>query len=155
MSFGPLLICASANRLLVRDVASGKQWDSEPLIAYQRDDRKRVTVKALGSDAKGNPAKVVNPFAHPRVVLHEFELAVDLLKTAIRAVVDGFWFRRKPTVVVQLLTSFEGELTDIEVRALTEWAIAAGAGAAVVSRDHTRQMTDATVKSGMFRPYES
>ncbi|HEY5283131.1 MAG TPA: rod shape-determining protein MreB [Polyangia bacterium] len=86
---------------------------------------------AVGNEARGaalsGQVTVVNPFAHPRSVLSDFTLADQVLKAFLRRLPPSSFFRLSPTFVIHPIGEFEGGLTQIELHAMRELGLGAGA----------------------------
>jgi len=104
-------------------------------VATRRGDDGILSVTAVGSvarqAARDPDVSIANPFAHERLVIHEFELAEALLRYAMAAAIGKARMVR-PYVVVHPLRQLSSELSDIERGALLEFAYAAGARRALV-----------------------
>lgn len=61
----------------------------------------------------------VNPFNHPRVVLHQFELAEQFIRCLIGKFKAGWWTSTR-TFIFQLDYAPDGGFTDIELRAIRD-----------------------------------
>jgi rod shape-determining protein MreB len=115
--------------LTVRDARTGKELKEPPLAAIAQGAAK--TLLAIGTEAASLGGRdgvvVVNPFAHPRTPLSDFTTAEALIKAMIRKLDGGRWWLPNPAIVMHLDYPVEGGLTQIEVRALKELGIGAGA----------------------------
>ena len=79
-----------------------------------------------GDKRSGNSSTIkVNPFSHPRTVIHQFEYAELLIRFLVKRLVTGWWLSLK-TAYFQLDYSPEGGLTDIEKRALVDSLVHSG-----------------------------
>lgn len=108
---------------------SGAEFRDTPHVAIETDDRGRRTVREVGSGARttsGPRIVVVNPFAHPRLVVGDFEIAEALLRFALAKLMKNGSYRR-PDIIVHPLRELAGGLSDIESRALVDLAASAGA----------------------------
>ena len=59
------------NRLKLTDIATGKVFEENPLVAIESDDKGGLTVISVGDAAAaevGKSVRVTNPFSHPRVL---------------------------------------------------------------------------------------
>lgn len=130
------------DRLSVRDVRSGRQVNEAPLVAISREAKKRVLGigEAARVAAAAQPADLVNPFKHPRSLLSDFTVAELIVKGFLKKLFEGRLFARAPIVVLHPRVNPEGGFTQIEIRALQELAIGAGASRAVVW--HGRDLTN-------------
>ena len=128
-----LYVQLSPQLLSVRDPKSGQFVSEVPEIAIQRLPGKHATILAVGSNARSSASasphsEVLNPFSHPRSLLSDFTLAEQLLKAFVKRIVGTGLFSLRLDVVIHPLGEHLGGLTQIEVRALRELALGAGAG---------------------------
>jgi len=125
----------SENRLCAINVRNGDEYHQIPLVALEKQGSKTL-IKAIGADAKTwvkQPGvAVINPFSHPRVLVADFQKAEKVLMHAFQALFATSWFAVSPRVVIQPMEKLEGGLTDIEIRALRELCLGAGAREVVV-----------------------
>lgn len=144
-------LSVSPERVMVRDVKSGKAFADVPDIALSADRRKTV---AIGSEARAHAAdsgvKVFNPFAHPRSLISDFTLAEQFVKLAMRRVVGRSVFRLTPKVIVHLPGEPEGGYTQVELRAFRELAFSAAGGARQVDVVAGREPTDQEMLNWKF-----
>jgi rod shape-determining protein MreB len=115
--------------LTVRDARSGAFVKEPPLVAISTGEKPEVI--AVGREAeflRGQPTvDVVNPFRHPRTPLSDFTVAEVLIKSLVRKLRGRKMLMPSPTIVMHLAVHLEGDITQIEVRALRELGIGAGA----------------------------
>jgi rod shape-determining protein MreB len=118
----------SKNRIIARWVEKGKEISDSPLVGL--DGKNRVV--AVGEDAKiaacqGMPGyHVLNGFDHPRTIIGHFEIAETFLRYVFALLVKSRIFVR-PIVVMHPTESYQGGLSQIEIRALRELGFSAGA----------------------------
>ncbi len=148
-----LYVQLSPERLTVRDVRSGQSLSDTPWLAIRHRDG-RAHVAAMGRAAERLAHEpgvtIVNPFAHPRTIISDFTAAEQLLKAFIRQ-----WRPRKllqpaPWIVIHPLPMAEGGYTQVELRALRELAL--GAGAAGVDVWIGPALRDDQVRDRAFPP---
>jgi rod shape-determining protein MreB and related proteins len=115
--------------LTVRDVGSGAFVQEPPLVAISKGQKRGVL--AVGNEASllsGDPnVEIVNPFNHPRTPLSDFTFAEVLLKAFVKKLRGSRFSLLSPTMVMHLAVDLEGGITPIEIRALRELGIGAGA----------------------------
>ena len=118
--------------MTVRDVNSGVELTEPPLLALVRQPR--VHVLGIGHEASAaavsTGVELVNPFKHPRTLFSDFTVAEKLLKQFLLKVFKnaGNWILRpSPTIVLHPLVDPEGGFTQIELRAMQELGLGAGA----------------------------
>jgi rod shape-determining protein MreB len=132
--FSPLLyVQISPERLSVRDVRAGVEVSGPPQIAIAHGPQARIV--GVGFDAAlatGEAVAVVNPFAHPRSLVSDFTVGEQLLKAFVRRVRPQSWLKLAPRIVMHPLGAPEGGFTQVEIRALHEMALGAGASQVVV-----------------------
>ncbi len=146
-SGGPYYIRISRTRLNVRDASNGAVYDDEPLVAISPGDR--PTILAIGSAASGVSENCVNPFAHPRLVIDDFQVAEKLLLYAFKQLAPNRFLAASPIAVIHVIDEFEGGLGQIERRAMLE--LAEGAGARRAYLWEGRELTDQELRAGVYR----
>lgn len=84
-------------------------------------------VIAVGSQARQVAAserlEIINPFAHPRSLISDFNRAEQLLKHQVRRIFENSSWFFSPYIVLHPLGSPLGGLTKVEIRAFRELAI--------------------------------
>jgi rod shape-determining protein MreB and related proteins len=126
-----LYVQLSPQLLTVRDPVRKEVKSEVPEIAIRTLPGKSASIAAVGTAARsacsdGN-TQVHNPFAHPRSLVSDFTVAEVLLKAFIKQVFKSSIFSPSPVVVMHPLGEHEGGLTQIELRAMRELALGAGA----------------------------
>ena len=126
-----LYIRLSPERVSIRNIRSGEEFDCTPWLAT-RDEGKPPEVLACGDEAlalRGQPGiRVSNPFAHPRSLLSDFTRAELLLRHLLaRFPGHNRWLRVAPQIILHPLGDPAGGYTQIEIRALQELGLGAGA----------------------------
>jgi rod shape-determining protein MreB len=143
----------SPDMVSVREVNSGYELSEPPLIAIARNPKERVL--AVGQEAAASAtsqgAELVNPFKHPRALLSDFTVAEQVMKhfvhKASKASKGGI-FRPAPIVVLHPLVNPEGGFTQIEIRAMHEMALGAGARKVIIW--HGRELSNEELSSLKF-----
>jgi rod shape-determining protein MreB and related proteins len=120
--------------LTVREIASGRSISEPPLAAITRESKRRLIAvgEAARVAAATQPVELLNPFKHPRTLLSDFTLAEQVFKSFVKRLFEGRLFAAAPLIVLHPRVNPEGGFTQIEIRALKELAIGAGASKAVV-----------------------
>jgi rod shape-determining protein MreB len=138
------------DQLALRHVESGRTLLEPPLVAVSKDGKQKVlgVGSAATTAAASQPALVVNPFKHPRTLISDFAVAEALLKGMMRKLFAGSLFAPAPLVILHPRIEPEGGFTQIEVRALHELAIGAGASKVIVWTG--RELTDEEARSRAF-----
>ena len=140
----------SPDRLVVRNSKTGEVISEIPEVAIAYDPKARIL--GVGAEARSHVeatlVKIVNPFAHPRSLVSDFTLGEELLKAFVRRLLGRSIFAASPRVVIHPLGDPIGGLTQIEIRALHEMAIGAGASRVVVWEG--RALTDEELLAGKF-----
>jgi len=144
----PLYIQIWKDRLRVRNPRSLKAFDDKPIVGLDESKGKNV-ISAIGATAESTPCRKVYPFGHPRLIIHEFLVAERLMRYAFFSVTSGWFFRLSITAVVHVMEPPEDGPSDIEVRALREMCVVAGAREVHIWSG--RVLTDAELLSGVFR----
>ena len=128
--------------ITMREVKSGRTLTEPPVVAISREAKKRVlgVGEAARAASTTQPADLVNPFKHPRSLLSDFTVAEVVIKGLVKKLFEGRLFVPAPIVVLHPRVDPEGGFTQIEIRALHELAIGAGASRAIIW--HGRDLTD-------------
>ncbi len=124
----------SPERLTVRNTKSGVAISEIPEVAIAHDPK--TSILGVGTDARSHQTtpsvEITNPFAHPRSLVSDFIVGEQLLKAFLRRVMGNSVFAISPRVVIHPLGDPDGGFTQIEIRALREMAMGAGASKAIV-----------------------
>jgi len=76
------------HRLKISIIDTTNVYDEEPLMAIKSDKKGQPIVVEIGSKVKTlgdlERDKVVNPFSHPRLLVHDFVVAEKIIQHAIR-----------------------------------------------------------------------
>jgi rod shape-determining protein MreB and related proteins len=136
--------------LSVRDVSGGREVKGPPVVAISREkNRKAVAIGAAAMTASaGTPVDLMNPFKHPRTLVADFTAAQVVMKGFFKELFAGRLFAIAPIVVLHPKVDPEGGFTEIEIRALQELAIGAGATRVIVW--HGRDLADSELKELRF-----
>lgn len=130
----PLYIRLSPSRLMVRNVKTGHAIAEVPEIAVSRGPQRKIV--DVGAEAalhkSSKTAEVINPFAHPRTMVSDFTIGQRVLKAFMRKLNKRRRFFLSPRVVLHPQGEPEGGYTQIEIRALHEMALGAGASDVVI-----------------------
>jgi hypothetical protein len=140
------------DRLTVRYLRWGKEsveFSDVPLVAVVDYPKQGPQVVAVGSAVKTYPRNlgpgeklwINNAFGHPRTILDDVDGAVVVVKHFLRQVHFG---RRliSPSCVVQVLGNWDGGLTKIEKRGLSELGLALGTSQIVLLNQPDRLTDD-------------
>ena len=135
----------SPERLTLKNVKTGQTIDEAPEVAISAPPKRKIL--AVGSQARQaaalQGAEIVNPFAHPRSLVSDFIVAEQLLKHQLGRLLGYSRLLIMPCVVMHPLESPAGGFTQIELKALREMAL--GAGASEVHLCNGRPLTDEEV----------
>lgn len=143
--FKPIVYARLEPELLsLREVRSGTMV-SEPPVAAILDKR----VLAVGNAAHQQGGSVVNPFKHPRTLVADFTVAQAVLKGFMKKLFAGRWFAPAPLLVLHPRVAPEGGFTQIEIAALRELGVGAGAYKVVVWQG--RDLADEELLAGDFK----
>lgn len=112
------------NRIRAVDIDSNNVFDEQPLLQFNSLKNGKLDVVAFGNQAY---VDAVNPFSHPRTLLRDFFIAELLLKQIIQKLGGKKLTLSAPVIIVHPMEKTEGGLTMIEIRALREMALGAGA----------------------------
>lgn len=145
-----LYVQLSPERLTVRNSKTGQAISEIPEVAIS--EAPKGTIVAVGSEARApqtsQPVKIVNPFAHPRSLVSDFTVGEQLLKAFIKRLGGQSIFAVAPEIVMHPQGNPAGGFTQIEIRALHEMAL--GAGASQVKVWQGRALTDQELTSRQF-----
>ncbi len=142
-----IYIQLSPQRLTVRNVKSGESWSEVPEVAIST--AKPARILDIGASARlQSGATIVNPFAHPRSLVSDFNVAEQLLKVLLRRLLKRSFFAPSPKLVMHPLGEPEGGFTQVEIRAFHEMALGAGAFSVIVWEG--RPLSDQELLSGKF-----
>jgi rod shape-determining protein MreB len=120
-------------RLTLLHAQSGREWADTPDVARHASSGKVLSVGREALALAGHVDVVVdNGYRHPRTLIAEFNLAELALKAMIPHVAPRSWFSPAPVIVMHPLARLTGGLTQVEVRAIHELAMGAGARRALV-----------------------
>ena len=101
-------------------------FDDQPVVAINETGG-CSKIAAVGSIAESTRFRLVRPFSHDRLLIHEFEVARQLFRYAIAYVSGSGLFRPTPVVIIHPMDIPDGGLTDIEERVFREVSLSAGA----------------------------
>ncbi len=141
-----------AQRIRLDAPGAKGRYDDTAAVALRDAATKQARIEATGRAAETlggqHGISVVHPFAHPRMVIGDYTVAERLVMMAVRTLHqrEGWsFFRPIARFIVHPLRAFEGGLTQIEVRALTELVENCGARQVAVysGRELTLQEVEA------------
>lgn len=140
----------SSEQLTIRDAKTKKTISELPEIAIHTESQ--PTIVAIGQDARAPnlppSVTVLKPFSHPRSIVSDFTIGEQLLKVLIKRMHGRSLFSPSPRIIVHVPSDPAGGYTQIEIRALQEMAI--GAGASHVTIWQGRTLADDELLSGRF-----
>lgn len=149
-SGGPYYLRLNRDRIALRDLDSNRTIELQSALAIDASNE----IASIGQPISPSAVQVVNPFDHPRVLVHDFVVAEKLCAYAFRQVANISLFRPAPVVVVHPDLELDGGLTGMEARLLHEMAEGAGARRVfvhygpVLADDQVRQIADGAVETG-------
>jgi rod shape-determining protein MreB and related proteins len=144
-----IYIQISPERLAVRNVKTGEAISEVPEVAISRKGKEAIVgVGDAARSMKSSTTIVTNPFGHPRSLVSDFTVAEQLLKHFLRRINRSSLFALSPKVVMHPLGDPDGGFTQIEIRALMEMSLGAGASQVVLWQG--RPLSDQELLSGMF-----
>ena len=134
--FSPLVyIQISPNLLTLKNLKTGLEISEVAEIALSLPPNPKVILGA-GAQARlasaSEPARLIQPFAHPRSLVSDFASAEALIRLQLQRVLGKGWLRVAPSVVMHPLGNPDGGFTQVELRAFREMALGAGASTARV-----------------------
>jgi|SRR5690349_8873407 len=124
-----LYIQFSDTRLKVSSPSAAQPFECTPFVAIEDKNGKKI-IAAIGREAEALKSKtnmnVVNPFAHPRILIGDFTVGEKLLQHAFRSFFQGKWLFPRLEGIMHPERELEGGLTQIEYRAVRELCENAG-----------------------------
>jgi rod shape-determining protein MreB len=143
----PVYIRLSPFRLTVRNVKTGEFISEVPEIAISRGPKPKVLGAGdeAASHKSSSSAQVINPFGHPRTLVSDFTAGQQVLKAFVKKLPKSHALAAAPRVVFHPQGEPAGGFTQIEIRALHEMAL--GAGASEVTIWQGQDLTDEQVLS--------
>lgn len=139
-----------SERITVRNIRTGASLSETPWAAVMRQPKFKFM--GAGSEALSFAdrlgVEVLNPFGHPRSLASDFTAGEQVMKVFLARVHRRRMLVIAPTVVLHLLGNPDGGYTQIEIAALREMTL--GAGASQVILWQGRDLTDEELRSGRF-----
>jgi rod shape-determining protein MreB len=149
------------DRLSVLHLESGNEYSDAPTLAIERK-KNRTSVIGLGCNADGKIMAtnviMANGFKHPRTLIADFTVAEQTLQHFLKTILPKSWFAISPIVVMHPQAMLEGGLTQVEIRALAELALGAGARKVFVwqgpelSKEELRELKFSRVGGSLLHP---
>jgi rod shape-determining protein MreB len=137
----------SPERLIVRDVRTGRSYAAAPVGAVLPGPLRRVL--AVGQEARtataDRPLQIVNPFAHPRTLVADVVLGQQVLAGFLALLYPLRFVPRRPVLVLHPRVEPAGGFTQVEIRALH--ALARGAGASRVYLWQGRELLERELRA--------
>lgn len=140
---GPYYLRVNRERVSLRDISSNRAFECRAILGIDSSNR----VASVGDPVSGNSVTSVNPFDHPRVLVHDFNVAEKIFAYAVERVAEKRFLRPMPDIVVHPDLRLDGGLTMIEDRVLRE--LAENAGARKVAVHYGDILTDAGVRDAL------
>jgi rod shape-determining protein MreB and related proteins len=139
----------SPDRIVVRNVKTGEFLSEVPEVAIEHNPKSKLV--GVGNEVKAFSGRsgvlVFNPFTHPRMLVSDFTVAEQILKTMIRRMKRSF-FAASPVIIMHPIGNPLGGYTQVEIRVFRELAIGAGASEVIVWRG--RSLLDQEVLAREF-----
>ncbi|MGA0034310.1 MAG: rod shape-determining protein [Burkholderiales bacterium] len=140
----------NADLIFIKNVNTGFTLSETPVIALSKGQLRKII--AVGNEAKSmgshQSVDVVNPFKHPRMLISDFIIAEQLLKTLLRKAMSEKYFAPSPTVVFQPSINPEGGFTQVEIRSFHDLSFGAGARKSILW--HGRELRDDELRELRF-----
>jgi len=149
-SGGPYYLRLNRDRIAIRNLANNRSVEFRSVIGIDAS----MKIVSVGDPISSSAVQVVNPFDHPRVLVHDFIVAEKLCAYAFEQAADMAPFRPAPVVVMHPDFQLDGGLTGMEARILYEMAEGGGARRAFVhygdtlADEQVRQIADGNVETG-------
>lgn len=120
-----------SNRLKISVIGSNDVYDEEPLMALKNDKKGQPVIIQVGNKVNNlgstDSDTIVNPFKHPRLLVHDFMAAEKIIMHGVRELHGRKWLSPSPRIIFQPMEKLEGGITGIEERVYRELCIGAGA----------------------------
>lgn len=131
-SFGSVLyIQIWKNHIKATNLKTGKIYNEPSLLTIERNPEGQSIVSAIGNNVQkitNSPNTIViNPFAHPRVLINEFLVAEKMLQHIVYVLLGKHRIGPRPKIIIHPMEEYKGGITLLEHRAFIEIALAAGA----------------------------
>jgi len=140
-----LYIQFSDTRLKVSSPQAANIFECSPLVALEGVNGQQ-RISAIGQDAEaliGKPGfEIVNPFAHPRLVVGDPRVAEKLLQFAVRSFQGRGLGSLILSGILHAERSLDGGLSDMERKALVEVGHGSGFRKVVVHEGHVLSMRE-------------
>ena len=140
----------SPDKIHLRNVRSGLNLSEQPLAAISVQPPARLL--AVGDEAKLHASetgvKIFNPFTHPRSLVSDFTMAEQVIKGLVRKLLGSSRYSPSPMIVIHPQVEYAGDFTQVEIRAIRELAMGAGASRVIVWEG--RELTDQELLSKSF-----
>ena len=112
------------DRINVTCVEDQRTVEDVPVILLN-EEHHIVAFGAQAQHASSNAYRLVNPFIHPRTCISDFDAAEATVRLFVRSVLPRSLV--KPAMIVHPLRPYEGGLTQVEIRALSDLLLNIGA----------------------------
>lgn len=139
--------------LSVRNISTGERYEDAPFVAIMNEgDNKHIL--SYGTKAKNesqqnnNKIDIINPFDHPRTIIANFDIASHTFRFFLKQILHNKLLRPRLIMIIHVIEEMEGGLTQVEITALQELALAEG-GQAVHIWDG-RQLMDEEIKENKY-----
>jgi len=125
-----IYICLASDHVSALDVQNGLHVEEVAAISL---DAQNGTIIAVGNSASASMSddshvgRIVRPFAHPRTIIDHFTEAECFIRYLVYELLEPKLIKSNPVMILHPIEKLEGGLTEIEVRALREMALGAGA----------------------------
>lgn len=140
LSGGPYYLRLNRERIAIKNISSGETIEFRSVMGI--DDSRKVA--SIGDPVSPHAVQIVNPFDHPRLLVHDFTVAEKMCAFAFQEAANMSPLRPAPVVVMHPDCQLEGGLTIIEARVLRE--MAEGGGARKVFVHEGPRLTDDDVR---------
>ena len=148
-SGGPYYLRLNRERIAIRNLANGNTFEFRTVMGIDESNK----IASIGDPVSPAAARTVNPFDHPRGLVHDFTVAEKLCEYAFQQAAGMALIRPSPVVVMHPDLQLDGGLTVIEARVLREMAAGGGAHKVfihygdVLPDEYVRQIVNGTMKS--------
>jgi rod shape-determining protein MreB and related proteins len=122
-SGGPYYVRINRTRLSIRDISTGRTFESSATLGLDGTNR----IVSVGDITGVAVKRIIEPFNHPRIVIADFAGASKLLQYGMQKMSRMKWINPSPILVIQPDMDLAGGLSEIENRALVELGQSSGA----------------------------
>ena len=121
-----------SSRIRVRDLSNRKNFEFEPLISIDADQR----VVSVGRPISASAVRTYSPFASPNAFSEDSRIAQLVLTFAYSKLGASSWLKPAPRIVLTVAADDANGARRLSDDVLVELSASAGARATVIHRGH-------------------